>query len=49
MEFLHEFLKHNGYPSRLIEKYCKQRPKVAVDTVPCMSEYLSLPYTKMII
>ena len=44
MEFLHETLKRNGYPTRFIEKYCKQRPKVAVDTVPRMKVYLSLPY-----
>ena len=44
MEFLHETLKSNGYPTRFIEKYCKQRPKVAVDTAPRMKVYLSLPY-----
>ena len=44
MEFLHETFKRNGYPTRFIEKYCKQRPKVAVDTVPRMKVYLSLPY-----
>ena len=44
MEFLHETLKHNGYPSHFIEKYCKQRPKVALDTGPRMNVPLSLYY-----
>ena len=30
--------------TRFIEKYCKQRPKVEVDTVLRMKVYLSLPY-----
>ena len=29
---------------RFIEKYCKQRPKVAVDTAPRMKVYSSLPH-----